>query len=106
MRLRDSNQENIVVGLRALKELVRTFQYEVEEGRDCLVLICQEFFPIISNIMQDTIQNKGGTEHQLQIMILVSKIFYMSNTLKLLPFLVDPGQLGNWIDIFVAVLES
>jgi len=37
-------------------------------------------------------------------MIGVMKIFYMTNTLKLMPFLIEPDKLNNWIDIVVAIL--
>lgn len=39
-------------------------------------------------------------------MILVAKIFYMCNTAKILPMLVEPGAMKNWIDIFVAILDQ
>jgi hypothetical protein len=52
-----------------------------------------------------TIQN-AGEPNQLKIMINVAKIFNMCNTLKLLPFLIEPGRLNNWIEIIVAILDS
>lgn len=39
-------------------------------------------------------------------MILISKIFYMCNTMKLQPDLLLPGALKTWIDIFVSILDS
>jgi len=39
-------------------------------------------------------------------MIVIAKIFFMLNTLKLLPFLIEPGRLSNWIEFVVAILDS
>lgn len=39
-------------------------------------------------------------------MILVSKIFHMSNYMKILPCLVQPGRLATWINFFVSILDS
>ena len=49
---------------------------------------------------------KGFSDNQLKILILIAKIFYMCNTMKLQPDLVRPGALQVWIDIFVSILES
>jgi hypothetical protein len=49
---------------------------------------------------------KGFSDNQMKILILISKIFYMCNTMKLQPDLVVPGALKNWIDIFVSILDS
>jgi hypothetical protein len=38
-------------------------------------------------------------------MILIAKIFYMCNTMKLLPDLIMPGALQQWMDIFVQILD-
>ena len=50
----------------------------------------------------------GNTQspNQLTFMILIAKVFYMSNTMKLLPFLAEPGKLCNWIEFITAVLDS
>jgi len=56
-------------------------------------------------MLQGTIA-RSDSPNQLQIMILISKIFYMCITVKLLPFLVQPGKLNNWIEIFAAILDS
>jgi len=52
-----------------------------------------------------TIGNSGDPL-QLKIMIGVAKIFYMTNTLKLLPFLIEPDHLNNWLEFVVAILDS
>ena len=56
--------------------------------------------------MMQGIISRSDSPNQLKIMILISKIFYMCVAVKLLPFLVEPGKLANWIEIFAAVLDS
>ena len=29
----------------------------------------------------------------------------MSNNIKILPFLIEPGRIANWISFFIAILE-
>jgi hypothetical protein len=70
-----------------------------------LVHIAESFFPVLEGIMMKTIGNSGDPL-QLKIMIGVAKIFYMTNTLKLLPFLIEPDHLNNWLEFVVAILDS
>ena len=100
----DSNQ--VVVGLDALKELMRAFQYELEDGkRKVLVAIAEHFFQQLENIMTQIVGN-ANEPNQLRIMIGVAKIFFQCNTLRLLPFFIQPGRLNNWIEFVVAILDS
>ena len=39
-------------------------------------------------------------------LIAIAKIFYMCNTIKLLPFLIEAGRLDNWIEFLVAILDN
>ena len=104
-RLVAQEEEVQLVGLRALKEVIRAFQLEVDEKRKILVAVAEHFFPTLETMMQGII-SRSDSPNQLQIMILISKIFYMCNAVRLLPFLVEPGKLNNWIEIFAAVLDS
>ena len=104
-RLAAQDEEAQLIGLRALKEIVRAFQFEVDEKRKILVCVAEHFFPTLEAMMQGII-SRSDSPNQLQIMILISKIFYMCIHVKLLPFLVEPGKLNNWIEIFAAVLDS
>ena len=94
-----------MVGLRALKELVRALQHEIDQKRKILIQIAEQAYPMLESIMNETIQN-NGSPNQLKVMILVSKIFYMTNYMKMLPFLVQPGKLGVWVNFFTAILDS
>lgn len=95
-----------LVGLGALKELVRAFQYEIEEDkRKVLNNIAANFFGVLEQNMIATIQDMSHSLHYKKL-ILIAKIFYMCNTLRLLPFLIEPGRLDNWIEFVVAILEN
>ena len=39
-------------------------------------------------------------------LIAIAKIFFMCNTLKLLPFLIEEGRLNNWIEFLVSILDN
>lgn len=104
-RLLDNSEDVQIIGLRALKELVRAFQYEVDSKRKTLIEIGHTFLPHLQTMMVKYIE-MGMSTNQLTILILISKIFYMCNTLKLQPDLVMPGALKVWIDIFSSILES
>ena len=94
-----------MIGLKTLKELVRALQHEIDNKRKTLIQIADHTYPLLENIMNATIQN-SGSPNQFKIMILVSKIFYMSNYMKVLPFLVQPGKLEIWVNYFASILDS
>jgi hypothetical protein len=104
-RLSKGSEDAQLVGFRALKELVRAFQYESDDKRKMLIQIGEHFLPFLEKKMMETIQNVGSP-NQLKFMILISKIFYMCNAMKVMPFLLEAGKLSNWIEIIVAILES
>ena len=84
---------------------MRAFQYEVDSKRKVLLEIGHTFLPHLQSMMIKYIE-KGFSDNQMKILILISKIFYMCNTMKLQPDLVVPGALKTWIDIFVSILDS
>lgn len=51
MRLVSPSEEMQIVGLRALKELIRAFQYEVDQKRKHLIEIGQHFLPHLQTMM-------------------------------------------------------
>ena len=65
-----------------------------------LVQIGSSFFEYLEANMVQTIQNMSQPVH-FKKLILIAKIFYMCNTLQLLPFLAEPGRIDNWIEFLV-----
>ena len=60
-------------------------------------MLAETFYPQLETTMIKTIQTINGDTEQLRLLVLIAKIFFMSNTLKLLPFLVEAGRLENWV---------
>jgi hypothetical protein len=101
----DQSEDSQLVGLSALKELVRAFQHAIGEEGKVLVQICSHFFPHLEQLMQHHC-GSSGTPNQLRFMTLIAKIFGAGNSMRLLPFLAEPGRLNNWIGFIAAVLSS
>ena len=89
-----------------MKEVVRAFQFEVDEKRKVLFYIAGDFLPILESIMGKTLNDQSGSDLQLKIMIVISKIFFMMNYLKVVPFLIEEDKIQSWIQCFVMILES
>jgi hypothetical protein len=70
-----------------------------------MIHIAETFFPAIEAIMISTVQDMSQPA-QFKLLIAIAKIFHMSNNLRLLPFLVEPGRLDNWVNFVVAVLSN
>jgi hypothetical protein len=49
--------------------------------------------------------NLQGTDDQLKKLILIAKIFYMVNTIRIPPFLIEPGKIDNWVNFIVFFME-
>ncbi len=105
-RLSDQNPAVRLVGLKALKELVRAFYHEVEPKNRVLRKIAQDFLPLLGSIMKSTFEDQSGNEYQLKTMIIVAKIFFMVNYMKIDPSLIETDNIDAWINIFVSILES
>lgn len=54
--------------------------------------------------MIQTLQDMSQPNHYKKL-ILIAKIFYMCNTMRLLPFLIEEGRLDNWITFLVSILD-
>ena len=55
--------------------------------------------------MCQMMSNLTGAEDQLKKLTLIAKIFYMVNTIKIPPFLVEAGRIDNWINFIVFIME-
>lgn len=95
-----------VVGLRALKELVRAFSCDTDESKKKQINVLGEMFlPHLENMMSLVGQNGGNC--QLTIMILIFKVFYMMNRLEVLSYLTKSGEkIQAWVNYVNGVLSS
>lgn len=62
--------------LRALKSLFQAFEFEIKDEREPLHKLVEHFFPVIEQLIgTEAVTN---SPNYIPIMILVSKIFFMS----------------------------
>lgn len=69
-----------------------------------LLQIAETFLGCLEVNMIQTCNDMSSPLH-FKKLILIAKIFYMCNTMKLLPFLVEPGRLDVWIDFITNILD-
>lgn len=62
------------------------------------------FFDFLEQNMMQTFQDMSHPLSSKKLVI-IAKIFYMCNTLSLLPHLIEPGSIDNWIEFVVQVLD-
>lgn len=94
-----------LVGLCALKELVRAFKLEIHESRKITNDIGEQFLPGLEGLLSHVSQN-GDSKYQMKMMILIFQIFHMINQLNIAPILQKPGKLKPWVDFIVGILEN
>lgn len=93
-----------IVGLRALREIVRGLQDELDESRKPLYALMDRFLPVLERILGAVAEQ--GSPTQLETMILVLKIFHLTNYHQLLPCMLKMERLAPWIDFVVSILDS
>ena len=94
------------MGLNALKEVIRAFQFEAEKPKkEYLKEQAEIFLPYLEQKMQQVIGDQENP-HQLKIMIAVLKIFYMMNSSQIQTCLTVAFKIEWWIDIIHTILGS
>lgn len=101
--LNDSDARCWLVGLRALREVVRGLQDELDESRKPLYQLMDRFLPMLERILQISASNECPT--QLETMILILKIFHLANYHQLLPVMMQMDRLTPWIEFMVNILD-
>ena len=99
----DSDARCWIIGLRALREVVRGLQEELDESRKPLFALMDRFLPMLERILQISASNESPT--QLETMILILKIFHLANHLQLLPCMMQMDRLTPWIEFMVNILD-
>jgi hypothetical protein len=77
LRLQSSEEDIIISGLRALKEVLRAYEFEIDEERKPIYQIVDLFFPQLEKLIQYV--TSGNSANQILLMHLISKIFFISN---------------------------
>ena len=99
----DSDARCWIIGLRALREVVRGLQEELDESRKPLFILMDRFLPMLERILQISASNESPT--QLETMILILKIFHLANYHQLLPCMMQMDRLTPWIEFMVNILD-
>jgi len=85
--------------------VLQAFEFEIHEDRKPLNTLVDNFFPMIESILGNTMLSQS--ENYISIMILIGKIFFMSNQIEVNPyFMNNPNRIGPWVDLFTQNLES
>lgn len=87
----NSTEENLLIsGLLALKNILKTLEYDIEEERKPLFHLVEYFFPHIERLLPVIQQSNSG--NQIELMILVAKIFFIANSVRANSLIVIVGD--------------
>jgi len=76
-RLQSNNPQLIISGMKALKNIMRSYEFEIDEDRKPLFSLVEYFFPHLEVIISSL--GNYPPEHHILFMQLCSKIFYIAN---------------------------
>lgn len=95
-----------MTGLLGLRGLVKKYEYEMDEERLPLNDIINATFGILGGFVDRVIAVEA--EKAYEVLYLISKIFYLSNQLRLNPFFMQNSgaNLDPWIMFFKTVLDK
>ena len=99
----ESSPQLTLVGLRALKEVVRASD-ELDTERKPLIALMDVFMPRLENLLTKLTNSTG--EHNQEMMILVFKIFLMANRMQLLPMMMDENKAVPWFSLLVSIITK
>ena len=80
-RIRQSvgNEAALLSGLMALKQVVQSHEYQIDEERIHLNTLVDSFFPLLESVMGDLLSMNPPTANKTLIEHLISKIFFAAN---------------------------
>lgn len=89
----------------ALKEVVESNEYMIDEERATLNNLVEAFFPLLESVMGELLNMNPPSPNKTLIEHLISKIFYSANNLVVTPyFLAHPPRITSWMHFFESVL--
>ena len=95
----------LIVGLQGLKGLVKKYEYEMDDDREPLHSIVAQTFSVLGGIVNQVIAVEA--EKAYEVLYLIAKIFYLSNQLKISPYLSDDrgANLDPWILLLKTIMD-
>jgi hypothetical protein len=76
------NEAMLISGLMALKEVVHSNKYMIDEERATLNSLVEAFFPLLESVMTDLDIMNPPSPNKTLIQHLISKIFYSTNNVS------------------------
>ncbi|RUS23108.1 armadillo-type protein [Endogone sp. FLAS-F59071] len=102
--LQSNDVRLVYVGLLALREVVKVYQWKSVEKRDPLSNIVKATFPTIQNIATGLVNN--DTLEAAEMLKTALKIYHTSIHIDLPKSLQDPSSLVPWGTIFVQLVDK
>lgn len=103
--LKDKDMALQIVGLRCLREVCRAHHQKLDEERKALHAIAERFLPQLEHLFGQ-VSADGGNPHQMDVMVLILKIFFFLNYSGISPCLIQPGRIRPWIEFMVQILDA
>jgi hypothetical protein len=94
-----------LVGLRALREVVRGLAEDLDEDRKPLYALMDTFLPHLERIL-GVAAGADDLPCRCELLILVFKIFHLANGLQLLPCMQQSERLSPWTAAITGVLGA
>lgn len=76
------NEAVLISGLMALKEVVESNEYMIDEERATLNNLVEAFFPLLESVMGELLNMNPPSPNKTLIEHLISKIFYSANNVS------------------------
>ena len=77
-----SNESALISGLMALKQVVQSNEYMIDEERLHLNNLVEVFFPLLESVMGDLLSMNPPPANKTLIEHLISKIFFAANNVS------------------------
>jgi len=76
------NEAALISGLMALKQVVQSNEYMIDEERAHLHNLVEAFFPLLESVMGDLLNMNPPSPNKTLIEHLISKIFFSANNVS------------------------
>lgn len=98
--LQDQDIALQIVGLKCLRELCRAKNHLKSLENKGIFVLAAHYLPMLEKIFA-AVSADGQNPHQMEMMVLVLKIFHLMNYSAVAPYLIEPGAIRPWIEFIV-----
>ena len=93
------NEAALISGLMALKQVVQSNEYMIDEERVHLHNLVEAFFPLLESVMGELLNMSPPSQNKTLIEHLISKIFFSANNVSEL--ITDPGLIVGCMPVLL-----